>query len=171
MKEFLIADTHFNHERIIAYSGRPFLGVKHMQQEIIRRWNERVSDKDRVTVLGDFAFLRDGTEEEVTRIIDQLNGKICLLLGNHDIKSVSKWEQVGIQKVVKKGKWDFLNLLLSHYPIPRAEMVFSDRINVHGHTHNHTIPDGKHVCVCVEYTNYYPVLLDEVKYLLKKQMY
>ena len=54
---FYIADLHFGHKNILGYDKRPFDNTEQMDEEIIRRWNERVCDDDTVYVLGD-AFLR-----------------------------------------------------------------------------------------------------------------
>ena len=52
-----------------------------MNQEIIKRWNSVVSKNDIVYHLGDFAF---GNKNFIESIVNQLNGKIYLILGNHD---------------------------------------------------------------------------------------
>lgn len=48
MTVFFIADTHFNHRKIIDYCARPFDSVKEMNQGIIERWNSIVYDYDTV---------------------------------------------------------------------------------------------------------------------------
>ena len=50
---FFIADLHFGHKDVIAFDHRPFRDVDEMEEEIIRRWNARVSKDDHVFVIGD----------------------------------------------------------------------------------------------------------------------
>jgi calcineurin-like phosphoesterase family protein len=85
MKTFIVADTHFRHENIIKYSGRPFKTVEEMDEQMIKRWNSRVGKDDLVIHLGDFAL---GNKEEVSEIRNKLNGNIILLKGNHDHRSI-----------------------------------------------------------------------------------
>ena len=46
--KYYIADTHFNHHNILEYENRPFNSVTEMDEELIKRWNSRVKDKDEV---------------------------------------------------------------------------------------------------------------------------
>ena len=55
-KTFFIADTHFNHERIIPICKRPFSDVEEMNKKLIENWNSVVSDDDIVWVLGDYFY-------------------------------------------------------------------------------------------------------------------
>ena len=75
---FLIADTHFCHINIIKYNNRPYTTIKKMNQSLIDNWNKVVDKKDRVIIIGDFAFNRHGY------FINILNGKKDLILGSHD---------------------------------------------------------------------------------------
>ena len=51
---FMIADTHFGDDDIRQYEERPFQNTEEMDREMIRRWNETVTDNDLVYHLGDF---------------------------------------------------------------------------------------------------------------------
>ena len=39
MNRFLIADTHFGHDKIIQYEKRPLSSVEQMNRTIITNWN------------------------------------------------------------------------------------------------------------------------------------
>ena len=80
-KIWFTSDTHFGHKNIIKFSERPFSDVEEMDEVMIRRWNEVVGKDDTVYHLGDFAFLSTG---KLRQLISRLNGKICLVNGNHD---------------------------------------------------------------------------------------
>jgi len=98
MKHFFTSDTHFGHANIIKYCVRPFRDVAHMDAELIRRWNERVSPEDTVYHLGDFQFKNSagGNQNEGLALADknhywkQLNGHIVHFRGNHDNNNARK---------------------------------------------------------------------------------
>ena len=54
---YFIADPHFGHENILKLCDRPFSSVEEMDELLIRRWNETVSDEDTVYLLGDLGDL------------------------------------------------------------------------------------------------------------------
>ena len=45
---YFISDTHFNHHNILTYEpvSRPFKDIHDMNEYIIERWNEKVTDYD-----------------------------------------------------------------------------------------------------------------------------
>ena len=71
---FFIADTHFNHKRIVEIRekerGRKFASLEEHDEELIRRWNAMVGKKDTVWHLGDFSFGKRGLP-----VAARLNGK------------------------------------------------------------------------------------------------
>ncbi|MDP1694948.1 MAG: metallophosphoesterase [Candidatus Woesearchaeota archaeon] len=154
MKIFIVSDTHFCHNNIIEYSGRPFKTVEEMNEEMIKRWNNKVEKDDFVIHLGDFAL---GNKEEVVKIRDRLNGNIILLKGNHDNKSV---RESGF--LIVKGTLEIDNLIFSHNPLQKKDIPVGF-INVHGHIHEKESVNGFNVSV--EKTNYEPILLEDLKKL------
>lgn len=78
-KIFFCADLHINHTNVIKYCSRPYSSVEEMNEDIVRIWNNTVSDNDIVYCLGDFAFNINVTEKYLPR----LNGKKFLVPGNH----------------------------------------------------------------------------------------
>ena len=126
MKYWLTSDTHLNHHNILEYCKRPFHSSTHMDREIIRRWNERVSDGDTVFHLGDFVFRRtvDGVLKDYNYYADQLNGKIILVKGNHDGRES---KSIITSMIIKYHGIDWY---MSHEPTP----VY--KYNLHGHVHN-----------------------------------
>ena len=124
MRIFIIADTHFCHKNIIRYSGRPFKTVEEMNDEMIKRWNNKVGKDDFVIHLGDFAL---GSKDEVIDIKNKLNGNIILLKGSHDHKTI---REQGF--LIINGSLEIGNLIFSHNPL-RKEEIPKGFINVHGH--------------------------------------
>ena len=112
---FFTSDTHFSHANIIKFCQRPFKDVSHMNDELVQRWNEVVGPDDIVFHLGDFAW---GGSDVWNSIMSRLNGKIYLVLGNHDEKNIrqgymKRFEWVGYQMhITIEGRSIYLN----HYP-------------------------------------------------------
>ena len=82
---FVISDTHFGETNTIKYFNRPFASAQEMDETMKKRWNSVVRPQDVVIHCGDFC---DGKGKHAfTNIIKyrcQLNGRIGLILGNHD---------------------------------------------------------------------------------------
>ena len=96
---FFTSDTHFNHANIIRFCNRPFKDVEQMNEVMIANWNSVIGKDDTVFHLGDFCL---GGAAEWTKILERLNGKIYLIMGNHDLKNIrqgfiSRFEHVAMQ--------------------------------------------------------------------------
>ena len=130
---FYIADLHFGHKNILGYDKRPFDNTEQMDEEIIRRWNERVSDDDTVYVIGD-AFFRG--EEKCLAIMKRLNGHKRLIRGNHDRnngKLLKLWESVSEYEEIRDGEY---LVVLSHYPMLFYNHQHDGAVMLYGHVHN-----------------------------------
>ncbi len=159
---WVTSDTHFFHENIIMYCGRPFKNAEHMNELLADNWNSVVKPGDIVYHLGD-VFM--GDKEGFKAFWPRLNGKKRLIVGNHDdIKFLAAgafFEKVMMWRVFPEYK-----MLLTHVPIHEGSIheriVLDGGMNVHGHIHNNPSPEGPYKCVCVEQTNYTPVHIEEV---------
>lgn len=80
---FFTSDLHFGHKNIIKFCNRPWETTEEMDEALIANWNSVVGEEDIVFDLGDFAFATNGRWKE---LIQRLNGKHYLILGNHDEK-------------------------------------------------------------------------------------
>lgn len=76
---FVVSDTHFNHEKIVEKRG--YKSLTEHDAGLIKTWNERVRPQDTVLHLGDFVFRAN--EELAKHYINQLNGVIYYVWGNH----------------------------------------------------------------------------------------
>ena len=131
---YFTSDTHFNHTNIISYCQRPFKNVDEMNERIIANWNEVVSEDDIIFHLGDFCL---GGAAEWTRLLDRLNGKIYLIMGNHDRKNIrqgfmDRFEHVAMQMHIEVGKQ---RIYLNHYPFLCFEGGYKDVWQLFGHVH------------------------------------
>ena len=178
---FFTSDTHFNHANIIKFCNRPFKDVEQMNEVMITNWNNAISKDDTVFHLGDFCL---GGAAEWTKILDRLNGKIYLIMGNHDLKNIrqgfiSRFEHVAMQMRIEIGK---KRIYLCHYPFLCFEGSYKDDVwQLFGHVHtrrsNSGIDAGRlqylyptQYDVGVDNNNFTPVSFGQVKRIIDKQV-
>ncbi|WP_368900711.1 metallophosphoesterase [Oceanobacillus oncorhynchi] len=154
MTNWYTSDSHFYHKSVIDFCNRPFSDVDEMNAAMIESWNQVVGKSDIVYHLGDFCF---GGIEKWTEILDQLNGEIILIKGNHDdSKTLKKLTNKGYFKEIhevglyrkQKYKGVKYQMWLSHYPmqIGMRERKFS----IHGHLHDEKSRDLNQINVGVD---------------------
>lgn len=167
-KEWLISDTHFGHKNIIKYSNRPFANTEEMDKKLIENWNNTVSKQDTIYHLGDVSF---ANKEKTIQIIDQLNGRKILIMGNHDFSTGTvKWWKDVFDVVIPYPIILKEHFILSHEPVSylSGSVPF---VNIHGHTHDDstfTISSNRY-SVCVEQIGYKPILFtDVIRYYKEK---
>lgn len=134
MAYFFSSDHHFGHRNIIRYCDRPFNSVPHMNDCLIRNWNETVGKDDIIYYLGDFGF---GSHQYLKEIMDNLNGNKVFIRGNHDKQlPVPRSQQHDLFDLKIRPEDDnVVHLVLSHYPIESWNGKFHGSIHLHGHCH------------------------------------
>ena len=173
---FFVADTHFYHRNIIKYCNRPWnsgvdsegniivtdTDVEQMNEEIVKRWNSIVSKDSIVWHLGDFSF---GGKENAEKIFPQLNGRINLVMGNHDHYKLKWYYDLGFNRVYDRKVIIDDFIILSHAPL----MFLNENspfYNIYGHVHDspaYQTWSKTGCCVCVERHDYTPVSLKKIK--------
>ncbi len=140
MSIYVISDTHFFHDREFIWKVRGFKSVEAMNRAIIRNWNAIISNNDDVYMLGDFFLGSD--LNRIDEIINQLHGKIHLVIGNHDTnRKVEHYKHV--DKIVEMGyalkiEYKHRQILFSHYPTITSTLESDPKhavLNIHGHIH------------------------------------
>ena len=53
---YMTSDQHFGHASIIEYENRPFSSADEMNSYMLKKWNQKVSKKDKVYFLGDLCI-------------------------------------------------------------------------------------------------------------------
>lgn len=169
-KIYLTSDLHFGHDREFVWKVRGFNSVQEMNETIVNRWNEIISDNDDIYVLGDVML---GSAENA-KYIAQLKGKIHIALGNHDTDSRKEIYKhlpnvVEIADVGIKIKYKKYHFVLTHFPMLTGnlekESLKQMSLNLYGHTHQtsnfyYDMPYMYHVGV--DSHNCYPVLIDDI---------
>lgn len=134
-KVFVTADTHFGHAKIIEHCNRPFLGVDEMDAAMIQLWNSIVSPEDTVWHLGDFAFRNH------LSYLDALNGKVNIVLGNHDKFSTTVRESFAKVLDLFQGRLTgdatSPKFFLFHYPLVSWPQKFGPLGTIHFYGHVH----------------------------------
>ena len=170
---FLVSDTHFGHAGVCRFTHpddpdvklRPWDNADEMDEEMIRRWNDRVRPSDKVYHLGDVVINR-----KALKTLHRLNGDKVLIRGNHDI-----FPDVEYREYFRELRaYHVMNgMILSHIPI-HPESLGRFGVNIHGHLHasrvkiepvgKYGIPviDTRYHCVCVEQTDFAPILFEDV---------
>ena len=166
---FLISDTHFGHAgvcRFLREDGvtklRPWDTPEEMDEFMVAAWNERVRPNDKVYHLGDVVINR-----RALAIMDRLNGDKVLIRGNHDIFKLEDYTRY-FRDI--RGYHVMNGMILSHIPVHEASLGRFGT-NIHGHLHAGRVMtevwgeykiDVRYHCVCVEQTDFAPILFEDV---------
>lgn len=164
-KIYFTGDHHFFGDKIIDYTNRPFDNADQMTECLIEHHNETVSDNDIVHFLGDLAFPEPDNIEKLGEIIERMNGKKYLTVGNHDTFSPGQYKGIGFESVEKIRDLSHLThdpfgLKLCHDPA----MSITDRSSVWLCAHVHTLffVVKNVVNVGVDQWDYKPVSLEKI---------
>lgn len=166
---WFISDTHFGHSNILKFKDkegnpiRSFNNTFEMDETMVQRWNELVKPADHVWHLGDVTFRYDGY---FNNIMSRLNGKLRLVVGNHDKMknpNLFKW----FEKVVYWRGFREHNFTATHQP-NRLEGLRDGAFNVHGHIHEKKMSDPHYINVSVEVRDYAPTHLDQILKEIKR---
>lgn len=163
---YFTSDLHLGHKNLI--EGLRGMSVDECDELIVQNWNNIVTSKDTVFLLGDISMDKP---QIVAKYLPKLNGIIKVIAGNHDSFQVCKaLYDLGIQVC---GGIKFDNFYLSHVPIHEAELSRYGRItgNIHGHIHlsgalhdeeQYELPKDKYFNVNCEFHNYTPISYDVI---------
>lgn len=158
---------------------RKFKSVDHYHEHLIKQWNSTVHKKDLVYILGDVTM----EKSEFYPILDKLNGRKKVVLGNHDrgkdIPELLKYVETVEGMVHYKGYW------LTHCPVHPQELTHV-RGNIHAHVHEMKVPEvtltstywdlkrtitsqsgDRYYNVDAENINYTPLTIEEILQTLK----
>lgn len=94
---YFTADQHFGHFQICNYCNRPFKTIEEMNETLIKNHNRYVQPNDVVYHLGDFGY---GGYDSIKEILNKLNGKHTLILGNHDRWGMETYLKLGFSAVL-----------------------------------------------------------------------
>lgn len=161
---FTISDLHFGHKNSIPRYKRPFLQSDpgEMNRILIRNWNWTVKETDTVFFLGDLAYM---SLDPAEYYLNQLNGKISFLEGNHD-------PYRPFMSHCLLMRYREIPYLFIHDP---EELIRPfDGWVIHGHVHNKDLtrypffnPKTKTINVSAEMIGYRPIPMSEIDDLVR----
>jgi len=172
---FYTADLHIGHKNIIKYCNRPFEDVDDMNEQLIKRWNRKVSKGDDVYIIGDVAVC---DAREAAKHLSCLNGNKLLVAGNHDRRNIKNKEfkkQFGwikdlyIAKIPDTDAHDDLQrIFMFHYACRTWDKCGWESWHLYGHSHGN-LPERDDMLsldVGVDSHNYEPLSYNEVKQIM-----
>ena len=176
MHTWIISDTHFYHEAMVSYCGRP----KDFGEKIRHHWKRMIAPEDLVYHLGDVYF---GRKSQFMDCVSDLPGKKILIKGNHDRNKTEWYLQHGFIAVmqqamiianlkVARSRMCGFRCILTHKPVQIPVLDTYVTLNIHGHYHNNRtigwdrevvdMLTKNHKLISMEYTGYKPVLLQNL---------
>ena len=172
---FLYSDPHFGHQGVCNFMRndgvtklRPWDTAEEMDEHLVKVYNERVKPTDKIYFLGDVVIKRKSL-----KTLARLNGDKVLIRGNHDIFRDDEYRlyfrELRAYHVVE-------GMIFSHIPL-HPESLGRFGVNIHGHLHANRVMkvgsaagefvtqvvDPRYHCVCVEHTDFAPILFEDVK--------
>lgn len=182
---YFVSDTHFSHTKIMEYCKRPFSDVREMNKVLLERWNEKIPKNGIVFFLGDFAW---GTTTSAQHLLERLNGKKHLIIGNHDktilkkdynknmFESIQYYTKIRVDDKEARGGKGYQEICLFHYPILAWDKIRHGSWHLFGHEHGNFSHHTTHgitsnqacldVGVDCDYCDFTPLSYFDVKRLI-----
>ena len=189
MTRWWTSDHHFGHENIIGYCARPFANADAMNRAMVNRWNDTVSDKDEIWILGDLVLGQ--LTVNLSAHVSRLKGRKILVPGNHDTcwtgrkkgpsQTAAYLELGGIERIVDNP--DPIELAgetvkLNHFPYNPQDPEHPTRFAqwrpendggwlLCGHIHERWRQNRKQTNVGVDAWNFAPVNDDTISEMIR----
>ncbi len=141
VKYWVTSDLHFFHAGVLKFNPdtRPFDNVDDMHTGLINHWNSVVGENDVVLHLGDFSFKgKEATES----ILEQLNGNIVFILGNHD-KAIRNQIQTPHKYDYLEFRYNGTKVCAMHFHISNWNQQGRGAVMLFGHSHGSYHPEGR----------------------------
>lgn len=141
-----------------------------MNSALIHRWNSKIQPNDIVYHLGDVGLC---SKTKLREILKQLNGRIHLIIGNHDHDVLKMSELFASVQAIKLIQLDGQQIFLSHYAHRVWPNSHRGSWHLYGHSHGTLFDDPNSLSfdVGVDCHNYYPLSLAEIAEIMKTKTF
>lgn len=153
--------------------------MEDMNNGIVENWNSVVKKHDLVYHLGDFAMGGKNKSEEMLDYLNKLNGRIRLIVGNHDSYILDKglverfeWVRYYYELNYSSPKYGKRRFVLMHYPLytwnGKGKLSGNGNcrsIMLHGHCHGNINKENEKVArmdVGIDSVGYFPISIESV---------
>lgn len=155
------SDHHFNHDMLWKNGYRNFASREEMNEQMLKAL-DNVDENSVIIFGGDLAFY------QINDVLEKINKIKCqkvYVVGNHDVKEVSKIRKYFDIVTIAFEFNMILNqnprkVIVTHYPINQEDLL-DDQINLHGHTHLYLMGE-QCINMCVEHTGYSPKKIQDL---------
>ena len=138
------SDLHLLHKNICKYTDRNLVTTQELHDQwLIDLWNSQVNKGDLVYVLGDVSF---GKIQDTKKLVQQLNGSIIVIKGNHDKREdldelqdcnlIAKWYEYKEIRPIDKY------ICMFHFPIACWHKQEYGAWHLFGHSHGNYQQEG-----------------------------
>jgi calcineurin-like phosphoesterase family protein len=173
--KYFTSDWHLGHEKVIAFSDRPFRSVSEMDHTIIYNMTSVLKPGEEMFFLGDLAFRKESASHFFNSLPEDVD--FHWIVGNHDYntdayqqycKSISPLKEIRISKKQY--------IVMCHYPMIAWNRSHHGSWHLYGHFHrkmqrSHELQrrsTGKMLNVNLEFYNYKPLSEIELERLMDK---
>lgn len=163
-KIFVTSDTFFG--RKAAAIRRGFKSVTEMNQHMIDKWNEKISEADHIIHLGNFAWSVD----DIEKIYPKLNGSISFMIAEHDQSLLEIIDMQNEIDIIEDQIINVADVVLCHWPLEVWAGKKQGKFHLHGHYSTNIKSDIRHIHrlnVCCDNWNLVPIEIKDTLELLK----
>lgn len=166
---YVWSDPHFHHKKIMELCRSQFSSIEEHDEVLVNNHNSVVKQDDVSICLGDVVL---GSTDY--SILERLNGRKWLILGNHDsaerVKQFSKYfEKILAYHTFNQFDTVRAGVILSHIPVHSSQLEERFKFNIHGHLHDKSIDDPRYFCASMEQINYTPMEIGQIMNVLKSR--
>ena len=170
MKNWIISDYHFGHDKPFIYGPRGFNNAYEHRESLIENHNNLIANNDRVYFLGDFCF-----DNNFDFYLNRLNGKFVFIEGNHD-KDFFKYLKNANSPKIESYNRGFIDIKLGEQPVTLCHFAMHswnkshfNSWHLYGHHHSKTDFGGKTLNVSVDNLNNKPICEEELFEYMKNR--